>query len=1148
MTAYKVFVIDAQGAGWFRSQIEGIVLSQVETMLRKYHRKALCWMDCWQGMTLEDIREYEGHVSRQLAQRFVAVPADESTSETEGQVDENHQPECNIEGELSKLSSDLLQFIHPSEESTMLPLDSPLETRAEDLISEVINETEQNMGQASATRSGYLLKLGEGVFVSQTWNHRYLVLHNSLLRYYSDPRDLKPKEEIDLRAAEVCWAHDDDKNVHLSFVVSPSGTKRQIHFKGETEEETKQWMIWCQLAAGGCKTSLVLTEEELRNMQPASPKPFKNVLAQTRRAHLTSSPSGFPTGQTSGDLLGNGAPAGETSRAGPDQPTGQDRVASPENVAGGNGIVSACITELRKRSMTNYSLKVISPNIRVFMRNRQSPKQESLVTPVPQLGSILSSATVAAFIGVIFLISTVSAFAQGVAVSFSCMLEILTFCLTFITPLRAGLSDDSVVSMRASSVFVSVVFFLLFRLALPLIVSVWLLSPSLQSDERFAEEVLMSSPGNLHNDKARQDRNLISILPFVAKSICSVNSPPKEMFAVLMDHNLISEWSIGHEASMVIDTLDPHNDFLFETFRPSLSLSCGSATWPIPTKVALSCMKRRSLCRRRFWSEFPASFPSSLSDGDKSPNGSSGYVISLTSTSDADSRFAGAREAANGKMSPTKTGQLRSLTDLDIVPAIGVDCYIVSPTPDHPGRCVLTHLTGLRLGGRIPWWLSQHIGLSRACTIEGLRQLAESSRPIGGLSWVAGSADPDSSDTWDSEHAKRADERGEFDDLSEEELQKERRIETTGFTDGVETRKAWPPYLSCFSRAADGGLVLLDQEIMAAQKGVVLNLLKSAGKALLEGRNIVGISLPVRIFESKSLLERLACTWSMAPFFLTKAASTEAENTPEERFKHVITFVVASLHTGAMALKPFNPILGETYQGTWNDGTRVFLEHTSHHPPIAHFLLEGAPNAPYRFHGFYEFKGQLKGNYLLTMQDGQNYVDFTDGTRVEWNLPTAKVSGLIWGQRIFEWVDKIEFKDISNGLRCVLDMCRDTRPFLGPAKGPSDSFRGTIVKVDSVNEASVVANVTGSWLEALYFDSVCHWTLSLIHPINPQPVPDEDALPSDCRYRADVAHLKAGDQGLSQELKVQLEITQRADRAARAEFRKRACIPEPVCT
>lgn len=38
--------------------------------------------------------------------------------------------------------------------------------------------------------------------------------------------------------------------------------------------------------------------------------------------------------------------------------------------------------------------------------------------------------------------------------------------------------------------------------------------------------------------------------------------------------------------------------------------------------------------------------------------------------------------------------------------------------------------------------------------------------------------------------------------------------------------------------------------------------------------------------------------------------------------------------------KPFNPVLGETFQGSIN-GCPVFLEQISHHPPIAAYYFVG---------------------------------------------------------------------------------------------------------------------------------------------------------------------------------------------------------------
>ena len=39
------------------------------------------------------------------------------------------------------------------------------------------------------------------------------------------------------------------------------------------------------------------------------------------------------------------------------------------------------------------------------------------------------------------------------------------------------------------------------------------------------------------------------------------------------------------------------------------------------------------------------------------------------------------------------------------------------------------------------------------------------------------------------------------------------------------------------------------------------------------------------------------------------------------------------------AYKPFNPILGETYQGHFDKDTSIYIEHISHHPAISAFHI-----------------------------------------------------------------------------------------------------------------------------------------------------------------------------------------------------------------
>jgi hypothetical protein len=53
------------------------------------------------------------------------------------------------------------------------------------------------------------------------------------------------------------------------------------------------------------------------------------------------------------------------------------------------------------------------------------------------------------------------------------------------------------------------------------------------------------------------------------------------------------------------------------------------------------------------------------------------------------------------------------------------------------------------------------------------------------------------------------------------------------------------------------------------------------------------MSLPVKMFEPKSTLQRIVDSLSYAPLYLNKACETD---NPLERFKYVIAFTVAGLH------------------------------------------------------------------------------------------------------------------------------------------------------------------------------------------------------------------------------------------------------------
>ena len=76
-----------------------------------------------------------------------------------------------------------------------------------------------------------------------------------------------------------------------------------------------------------------------------------------------------------------------------------------------------------------------------------------------------------------------------------------------------------------------------------------------------------------------------------------------------------------------------------------------------------------------------------------------------------------------------------------------------------------------------------------------------------------------------------------------------------------------------------------------------------------------------------------------------------------------------------------NPILGETFNGEFEDGTQYYAEQTCHRPPISHFLLYG-PNNSYMYHGYVEFAAHPGFNSITVNVTGSRKITFADGTTI----------------------------------------------------------------------------------------------------------------------------------------------------------------------
>lgn len=105
---------------------------------------------------------------------------------------------------------------------------------------------------------------------------------------------------------------------------------------------------------------------------------------------------------------------------------------------------------------------------------------------------------------------------------------------------------------------------------------------------------------------------------------------------------------------------------------------------------------------------------------------------------------------------------------------------------------------------------------------------------------------------------------------------------------------------------------------------------------MLSGKKIVGFSLPIRIFEPRSTMERVLDGFQLFPHFMKQALQKESV---VERIKFILCAVVGSISHTLSQAKPFNPLLGETFSGYFDEETQIYCEHISHHPSISYISI-----------------------------------------------------------------------------------------------------------------------------------------------------------------------------------------------------------------
>lgn len=125
---------------------------------------------------------------------------------------------------------------------------------------------------------------------------------------------------------------------------------------------------------------------------------------------------------------------------------------------------------------------------------------------------------------------------------------------------------------------------------------------------------------------------------------------------------------------------------------------------------------------------------------------------------------------------------------------------------------------------------------------------------------------------------------------------------------------------------------------------------------------------------------------------------------PCEQLAYVAAFTISSYATTSdRTSKPFNPLLGETYECDRMDdlGWRALNEQVSHHPPMVAQICE-AQN--WKCWQEFTMTSKFRGKYLQVIPMGCAFLEFLNsGNRYTWRKVTTTIHNIIVGKL---WVDQ----------------------------------------------------------------------------------------------------------------------------------------------
>ena len=306
------------------------------------------------------------------------------------------------------------------------------------------------------------------------------------------------------------------------------------------------------------------------------------------------------------------------------------------------------------------------------------------------------------------------------------------------------------------------------------------------------------------------------------------------------------------------------------------------------------------------------------------------------------------------------------------------------------------------------------------------------------------------------------------------------------------------------------------------------------------GKDLTSIAMPVDMNEPVTILQKFS---EIIEYSDVINHALQAGDTSGEKILRIAAFAVSSLSSvrdkERVARKPFNPLLGETFELVREDkGLRLISEKVCHRPPVFAIFVESKdwtlsfnPSPSQKFWGK-TAEVITKGVVKLTIKSTNELF--------QWSQPTSMLKNIIAGEKYSEPTGSMTVKS-SSGYRAVVDFAKG-----GVFSGRSEDLS---IKAFDSSKKQLDYTVSGKWTESMTLNTNSTekviWTCGPLLPksnkrfgftqfaAETSQITDMERgylAPTDSRLRPDIdAYLKS-DIPKAEKLKNELEENQRTRR------------------